>query len=71
MQVFESNKLYSQIEAAPILGKSIAWFERCRWAGEGPKFIKVGRNVRYLGNDLNEWLESRVRGSTSDKGDAQ
>ncbi len=64
-EVFEGNKLYSQREAAPILGKSVAWFERSRWAGDGPKYAKLGRTIRYLGSDLNEWIASRIRHSTS------
>ncbi len=68
-EVFEGNKLYSQQEAAPILGKSIAWFERSRWAGDGPRYCKLGRSVRYLGSDLNDWIASRIRHSTSENGE--
>lgn len=37
----EPEKLYSQKELAPILGKSEAWFERARWSGSGPAFIEL------------------------------
>jgi len=69
-EIFEPTRLYSQKEIAPILGKSVAWLERGRWAGTGPKYRKIGRTVRYLGSDLNEWVASQARTSTSDKGAA-
>ena len=39
-----------------------------RWAvaGEGPRFIKVGRRlVAYRAGDLREWLQSRARENTT------
>ena len=32
---------------------------RWRCEGWGPKFMRVGQRVCYLGQDLNGWLESR------------
>ncbi len=37
----------------------MAWLERARWDGSGPKFYKLGRSVRYLKSDLIEFVESR------------
>lgn len=65
VQIFDDEKLYTQTEAAPIFGKSRFWFERARWAGTGPEFIKIGRSVRYTGRALNEFLSSGTRGSTT------
>ena len=64
MQIFDDDATYTQQEAAPKLRKSPSWFERARWAGTGPKFIKVGRSVLYSGKDLNAWLESQTRLNT-------
>ena len=36
-----------------------------RVQGRGPKYIKVGRFVRYRESDLDAWLDSRTRTSTS------
>ena len=36
-----------------------------RVQGVGPRYIKVGRFVRYRQSDLDAWLESRTRTSTS------
>ncbi len=63
-QIFEDGSTYTQAEAAPKLRKSKSWFERSRWAGNGPRYIKVGRSVLYLGKDLNAWLESQARSNT-------
>lgn len=64
VKVFEDSVTYSQIEFVERIGKSKAWAERGRWAGTGPKFLKIGRSVRYLGRDLNLWIESQTRSNT-------
>ncbi len=60
--------LLTQQELAEYLEKSIAWCERSRWDGSGPKFIKVGRAVRYRAEDVLTWLEQNTRNNTSEKG---
>lgn len=61
-------KLMNQRDLAAYLGKSTAWCERARWAGEGPRFIKLGRHVRYRADDVLAWIEDNVRTSTSEGG---
>jgi predicted DNA-binding transcriptional regulator AlpA len=58
--------LLTQIDLAEYLSKSTAWCERARWAGDGPKFIKLGRHVRYKASDVFDWIESNSKESTSD-----
>lgn len=60
-------RLMDQKELAQYLGKSTAWCERARWAGEGPKFIKLGRHVRYRADDVLAWIEENAKQSTSDR----
>lgn len=56
-------------EAAKYLGLSRAFLERDRWAGAKIPFIKIGtRAVRYRLVDLNTYIQSRARRSTSDCG---
>ncbi|MHB1529370.1 MAG: helix-turn-helix transcriptional regulator [Acidiferrobacteraceae bacterium] len=57
-----------QAELARILRRSEAWCERARWSGTGPCFIKVGRKPFYRLADVEEWLQSQTRTSTSDRG---
>lgn len=53
-------------EAAAFLGVSIAFLERDRWAGARIPFVKVGsRAVRYHPDDLQTFIASRTRSSTS------
>jgi len=54
-------RLWDQKTLAAYLGKSTAWCERARWAGEGPRFIKLGRHVRYRADDVMAWIEENAR----------
>ncbi len=42
--------------------------EKKRVTGDGPPFLKVGRVVLYDRDDLDAWLSSKRRTSTSDAG---
>lgn len=59
-------RLMDQKTLADYLGKTTAWCERARWAGDGPKFVKLGRHVRYRAQDVEEWINQNIRTSTSD-----
>lgn len=64
-----NERLLTTKEAAKYLGLSKAFLERDRWAGAKIPFLKVGsRAVRYRLTDLEAFLASRVRYSTSDPG---
>lgn len=63
------EQLLNTKQAAKLLGISPAFLERDRWAGARVKFIKIGsRTVRYRLADLENYIESQVRKSTSDTG---
>ncbi|WP_303288263.1 AlpA family transcriptional regulator [Marinobacter sp. SS8-8] len=53
-------KLWDQKLLAAYLGKSEAWCERARWAGDGPRFLKLGRHVRYRADDVLAWIEENA-----------
>lgn len=60
------DQLLTTKEAAPLLGISVAFLERDRWAGARVPFIKIGaRAVRYRLSDLHAYIESCVKKSTS------
>ncbi len=64
------QRLMTTKEAAHYLGLSKAFLERDRWVGGRIQFIKVGsRAVRYNRDDLDAYIASKVRRSTSDRGD--
>jgi hypothetical protein len=52
-------------EAAEYIGLSRARLAKLRWAGGGPKFIRVGRTVLYKVAELESWLDANTRQSTS------
>ena len=39
--------------------------QRWRLEGAGPKFLKLGRMVRYRKSDLDSWSDAQLRASTS------
>jgi predicted DNA-binding transcriptional regulator AlpA len=68
-----ANPLLDTRGAAAYLGLRPATLESWRYtggpAGGGPPYIALGRRrIRYRRADLDAWLESRTRRSTSDPG---
>jgi excisionase family DNA binding protein len=53
-------------EAADCLGISKSTLNKMRVFGGGPPFLKLGRRVVYDPADLDEWLASHRRASTSE-----
>ena len=53
-------------EAAAYCGSAKSTFEKLRVTGRGAPFIKIGRTVVYDVADLDVWLASKRRMSTSD-----
>ena len=68
LQSLETDRLLHEAEAAEILSVKVSTLRRWRWAGQGPKFIKVGAAVRYDPQQLKDYLTKQVRSSTSDPG---
>lgn len=56
--------------AAKFVGLSYSTLTKLRLTGGGPRFLKLGRSVRYRTTDLAEWLADKARMSTSDNGRA-
>jgi excisionase family DNA binding protein len=63
--------LLTQREAAEELRLSERTLERLRVTGEGPKFIRMGRSIRYRFADIEAWIVSQMVSSTSERGVAQ
>ena len=53
--------------AARYLGLSASTLNKARVYGNGPKYVKLGKSVRYRLADLDDWIASRVVSSTSQK----
>ena len=63
-----TQRLLKEDEVAMILNMEVSTLRRWRWAGKPPPFIKVGAAVRYDPADIDAFVESRRRTSTSDPG---
>jgi excisionase family DNA binding protein len=59
------DDLLKDHETAGYLKVPVGTLANWRYQGKGPRFIKVGRHVRYRRSDVEAWLELHVRDSTA------
>jgi len=72
MVVQMSDPIFDERAAGIYLGGadrpiSPRTFQRWRQRGLGPKFFRVGIQIRYRQSDLEKWLSSRIAQSTADR----
>jgi excisionase family DNA binding protein len=60
----ENNELLSTEELAELLGVHPATLATWRHEGRGPKFVKVGKVVRYRRGEIDAFLDSNTHTST-------
>ena len=60
------DEWYRPAQAAAYLKSSTSTLAKKRLKGDGPTYTKFGRNVLYAKRDLDAYLYSRRRLSTSD-----
>jgi hypothetical protein len=65
MHTAELDQLLTVGEAAAILRCSVSSLNKWRLRGSGPKFLYVGRRVRYRAADLAAFIAASTRFSTS------
>jgi predicted DNA-binding transcriptional regulator AlpA len=62
--VNDNKRVFSEIETSQYIGMSRSFLRQARMDGNrdnrtsAPPFIKIGRSVRYLKEDLDQWLDS-------------
>ncbi len=62
-----TDRLLTENEASVFLGgTSPKTLQRWRWAGMPPKFVKIGRNVRYSQAELENFIRTRTYSSTTE-----
>ncbi|MDX1303433.1 helix-turn-helix domain-containing protein [Photobacterium sp.] len=60
----QEKRVYTEQETSHYIGMSRSFLRQSRMEGlrknrtESPPFIKIGRAVRYLKEDLDQWLDS-------------
>lgn len=62
----EIDRLMHAVQVAKLLSVSSSWLAKSRLKGTGPRFIKLGRAVRYARSAVQEFLVTRQRMSTSE-----
>ncbi|MDO3167207.1 helix-turn-helix domain-containing protein [Mycobacteroides abscessus subsp. abscessus] len=57
-------KPFSPDELAAHLGVPVRTLAEWRYRGGGPRFVKVGRHVRYRHEDVDAWMAAHTRQRT-------
>lgn len=52
--------------AAEYVGLGKSTLDKLRTTGGGPRYLKLGRAVRYRTADLDAWLAASLKSSTSE-----
>jgi predicted DNA-binding transcriptional regulator AlpA len=52
------KKQVSEKVASKLYGMSESWFRKMRSNGGGPKFLRIGRSIRYRVEDLDAFFNS-------------
>ena len=58
MKVAENMKAVNEKVAAEIVGLSVHTLQNHRYLGLPPKYLRLGRNIRYRITDLEEYLNA-------------
>lgn len=68
------EEYWSVQQVADYTGTTQSLWDRLRWGGGGPPYIKMGKArgslVRYRRSDVDAWMASQLRRSTFDDRDA-
>ena len=58
-ETFEKISILTPQSLAGLLGLSLRTVEDHRRKGTGPRFMRIGKHVRYRMSDVQLWLETR------------
>lgn len=64
------DRLWSAKDLADYLGVPTSTLNFWRFKGRGPRFVHVGRHVRYRADEVDAWLNSNTSSCTGGDGDA-
>lgn len=67
----KAKLLVDEHQAHILTHLEVSTLRKRRWQGLPPRFLKIGSKIRYDYFDLQEFLESCIRHSTSDNGEAK
>lgn len=61
-----SSGLWTNRELAEYVRVSVNTVDYWRFMGTGPRFVRVGRHVRYQQSDIDRWLTSNAADCTGE-----
>jgi predicted DNA-binding transcriptional regulator AlpA len=64
-QLSEATRALPEREVAELLGLSVATLRAWRHRGKGPRFLRLGRSVRYLPADVADFVRASAVDTTS------
>lgn len=56
----DCREVMDEFALAEFLGLTVATLRKWRWLRSGPKFVKVGRLIRYRKADIDAWLDQQT-----------
>lgn len=56
----DCREVMDEFALADFLGLTVATLRKWRWLRSGPKFVKVGRLIRYRKTDIDAWLDQQT-----------
>ena len=62
----DTARALTEREVAEQLGLSVATLRAWRHRGKGPRFLRLGRSVRYLPSDLDDFVRASAVDTQSD-----
>ena len=57
-QMSDTTRALTEREVGELLGLSVATLRAWRHRGKGPRFLRLGRSVRYLPSDLADFVRA-------------
>ena len=73
-ELSDMTRALTEREVAELLGLSVATLRAWRHRGKGPRFLRLGRSVRYLPSDLDDFVRASAvdtRSDSSSDGDSE
>ena len=70
----DTTRALTEREVAELLGLSVATLRAWRHRGKGPRFLRLGRSVRYLPVDVADFVRASAvdtRAASSSDGEAE
>ena len=64
-QMSDTTRALTEREVADLLGLSVATLRAWRHRGRGPRFLRLGRSVRYLPSDVADFVRASAVDTTS------